>query len=364
MRAHLHLVLNGRVIDDSSIRRENDDISGWVSDRAAVTLLLECRPAEITDHFSWLSLSLPEPPSDAFHEIHIHHKRDNYSKTPQLDFSFEPAFDHWAKPWSIFDFASTLKKVVENCSIPGLSFFQGDEESIVSYSALWVEPPTSEDTIQQVLDYWLPIIQEMCKEAEAILTASVHKGSIVALFNFAPEVKTACEQYLIYFVQFLEDLGIQAIADLQEQTRGMLFTVTPQSGPEALERIQEALAVYLQIPGSPDLEAEVARHNDIAVLQLAANVRHLQSQLMLTQAMLEAKNATIRGLEAENLYYQLLSANPQNQGQLPGARSDDPQRDESILGGAVTITKANWKGNQVNLPLIFRELKRRFRGEK
>ena len=144
----------------------------------------------------------------------------------------------------------------------------------------------------------------------------------------------------------------------------MLFTVTPQSGPEALERIREALNLYLQMPQSPDFDAEVTRHTDIAVQQYASNVFHLRSQLALAQAILETKNATIEALQAANLQYkQLLSSNPQTEGQVTGSNLGSNQGDEDILGGAVTITKYTGKGFQVNLPLIFRTLRRTFKRE-
>jgi hypothetical protein len=175
---------------------------------------------------------------------------------------------------------------------------------------------------------------------------------------------TACEQYLLYFVQFLQDLDISATAELQEQARGVLFTVTPQSGPEALERIREALEVYLRMPQNPDFDTEVSCHPDIAVQQYASNVFHLRSQLALAQAVLETKNATIEALQAANLQYkQLLSANPQSQGQLAGSGAGNTQGDETILGGTVAITKYKGKGFEVNLPLIFRMLKRTFKRE-
>ena len=127
--------------------------------------------------------------------------------------------------------------------------------------------------------------------------------------------------------------------------RGVLFTVTPESGPEALERIQEALDIYLRMPQSPNFDAEVTRHTDIAVQQYVSNVFHLRSQLALAQAILETKNATIDALQAANLRYkQLLSANPQSQGQLTGSGTGNTQGDEDILGGAVTITKYTGKG--------------------
>ena len=104
-----------------------------------------------------------------------------------------------------------------------------------------------------------------------------------------------------------------------------------RAGPEALERIQEALDIYLRMPQSPNFDAEVTRYTDIAVQQYVSNVFHLRSQLALAQAILETKNATIDALQAANLRYkQLLSANPQSQGQLTGSGTGNTQGDEDI----------------------------------
>jgi hypothetical protein len=395
----LVLVFNGQLIEDSwasrgslyflkeRLIREDDPeaskgfykLKAGVCDVAVVTSLLQCNLDEIDDHFEELSLLLPEAPHEDFKKVQIicgFNREDGAeARTLHFRFPFGDEVQHWTKPWSITDFASTMGRIIEDRKVSGLHCYsymhgpaviqdQDPDYPILGDFSLQVVPHTPEATVQQVLRYWLPIIKDVCEEAETILVTSIRKEALVALFQFAPEVKTACEQYLLYFVQFLEDLGIQATVDLQEQVRGVLFTVTPKNGTEALERIREALDVYLQIPRSPDFDAEVTRHTDIAVLQYAANVQHLRSQLMLAQAVLESKNATIEALQAANLQYkQLLSANPQSQGQLPSQRTDDTQRDETVLGGAVTLTKYTWKGVQVNLPFIFRELRRRFKRE-
>jgi len=40
---------------------------------------------------------------------------------------------------------------------------------------------------------------------------------------------------LIYFAQFLADLGIDATTELKETAADVLFTVTPKDGSEALD---------------------------------------------------------------------------------------------------------------------------------
>jgi len=111
--------------------------------------------------------------------------------------------------------------------------------------------------------------------------------------NFPPAVRTACEQYLLYFVQFLEDLGIKASAELKEDAQRVLFSVTPANGASALEQIRQALEIYLGLPAMPDFSSAEGQYQNLAVQQLHANILHLQSQLTLARATLQAKDATI-----------------------------------------------------------------------
>jgi len=357
------LVLNGRLIEKSWAIQSHGRVDAAVRDTEAVTVLLECRLYEIRHHFDFIRLPLLERASDYLDSFAFKAGEDDEIGSFELDFVRNMDLEDWAKPWSFIDFLSMVHGLIDDRDIPGFSYPWWNTHSPDSI-ILKVKLHEFEETVQHVLEHWLPVVRDVLEEAEATLTANAHKGALVALFQFAPEVKTACEQYLLYFVQFLQDLGISATADLQEQARVVLFTVTPQSGSEALERIREALEVYLRMPQSPDFDTEVARHADIAVQQYAANVLHLRSQLTLAKAVLEAKDATIEALQAVNLQYkQLLAVNPQSQGQLAGSGAGNAQGDETILGDTVTITKYKGKGFEVNLPLIFRMLKRTFKRE-
>jgi hypothetical protein len=52
-------------------------------------------------------------------------------------------------------------------------------------------------------------------------------SAVTAVFEFPAPIKSACEQYLLYFAQFLRDLGIEAEAELKEEAGRVLFSVTP-----------------------------------------------------------------------------------------------------------------------------------------
>jgi len=114
--------------------------------------------------------------------------------------------------------------------------------------------------------------------------------SIAVLFDFPEEVRVPCEQYLLYFGQFLRDLGVQAISDLSHEAGQVLFTVKPTDPRTALDKVRAALDVYLSLPTSPVSDPT---HNEIAVQRLEASVLRLQSDLRLASAELQAKNMTI-----------------------------------------------------------------------
>jgi hypothetical protein len=118
---------------------------------------------------------------------------------------------------------------------------------------------------------------------------------ISAKFAFPVELRASCEQYLLYFAQFLRDLGINASSDLREHAGKVLFSVTPIDDTEALDKIREALAVYLNLPASP-----IVLDDSFASMRLQQqieNLKHSQKmaarELQLTEKVLVAQSEII-----------------------------------------------------------------------
>ena len=132
-----------------------------------------------------------------------------------------------------------------------------------------------------------------------------NNNSIVIPFGFPEEIRPACEQYLLYFAQFLKDMGIEATADVRHEANRVLFAVTPSEGKEALELIRQLLDIYLNLPSAAGNGTSMVLAGSIEVQRMAANIQHLNGQLLLGQALLrtqiaelEAKDATIEAKEA------------------------------------------------------------------
>jgi CRISPR-associated protein (TIGR02584 family) len=115
---------------------------------------------------------------------------------------------------------------------------------------------------------------------------SIYESTFIKyVFSFPNEIKFPCEQYLLYFAQFLQDLGINATSNLKEEAGKVLFSVTPTDDIEALDKIREALAVYLNLPSSP-----IVYDESFAAMRLQQQVENLQhSQKMAVREIRSAE---------------------------------------------------------------------------
>jgi hypothetical protein len=98
--------------------------------------------------------------------------------------------------------------------------------------------------------------ERILREVRKRLRATWPTNEVIVEFNFPPDLRATCEQYLLSFVDFLHDLGVDATADLEHRAQEVLFSIRPVDRMDALERIRVALSVYLRFPfalltGSP-----------------------------------------------------------------------------------------------------------------
>jgi hypothetical protein len=82
---------------------------------------------------------------------------------------------------------------------------------------------------------------------------------------------------------------------------------------------------------------------------------HLRSQLMLSEAIIQAKDASIQSLNLTVYRYEQFA--------LEHAQSDKSKNEEDVIKGVLAVRKFDGKGFSVDLPEIFRRLKRRFGGK-
>jgi hypothetical protein len=160
-----------------------------------------------------------------------------------------------------------------------------------------------EITITEAIYEYSSKLNEIYIESEKKINDSVSNSSLIKYFDFPHELKIPCEQYLLYFATFLRDLvGINAISSLKEEAERVLFSVTPTDDLEALDKIREALAVYLNLPSSP-----VLYNDSFQSMQLKQQVENLQHSQRMKEMEMRSAQYALR-LAQQNIENQVRAA--------------------------------------------------------
>jgi len=267
-------------------------------------------------------------------------------KYPFLEIKIQVDIEQWNKPYSLFQLSNRINLLCNNRNV---SYFQQDQDEINEGFGIRSWRIGNEQSIEEALIDSSNIFNEIFIEANQMLQNETDERSLMEIFKFPNEIKHSCQQYLVYFSQFLNDLGIETTTKIEEEGDMTLFSVTPKNKEEALSNIRDALNVYLSLPKESNLEIIANEFSNVGVKQLISNVYHLKSQLLLGQSVLQAKEAAIESLQLSNYQYKKLLEDKEKK----------VLKEEKILWGTVIIKEYEGKGFKLNLPEIFRKIKRK-----
>lgn len=273
---------------------------------------------------------------------------------------------NWKQLWSFSEYQSEFFTVATQQDLAGVRYEMRDSSiDELSFDTLFDKIVFTDidanSTINKEALKKVKVLQQIHELTIASLTKKLHESSVVMHFDFPEEVRVPCEQYLLYFVQFLKDLGVQATAELLHQAGQVLFAVTPSDKDEALDKIREALGTYLQLPSKPTADS-LNVEQEVAVQRLSANIDHLKSQLRLAHAELRLAGATIQTQQVTIKH--LLSGEVIIESLKDVTPKPDRDNKQELLGGTVTLTKYNWKGVEFDLAEIFRKLRQLFKEDR
>jgi hypothetical protein len=252
--------------------------------------------------------------------------------------------------------------------------YDGSNEGDFGFVVSQKFPATkTEATLKEVIDKFFEDIDSILLSTIGELGAVFSPGAVTVRFDFPDAVKVPCEQYFHYFVQFLKDAGVGATGDFKHDAGGVLFTVTPTDPSEALDKIRQALAVYLRIPANPGMILAPDYNQPLEVQRFIGEIQHLQSQLTYANLALRTQEMAIRSKEAiieaknETIGTMHIALRRQPVQEITASVFVDSVREvvgeskkqdcETILGGAVEITKYEGDGFNVNTAQVFRWMK-------
>ena len=231
------------------------------------------------------------------------------------------------------------------------------EEELLNGFSIVCPVENVESTVVSQIDAVVPLLERTHKQAQANMLLRSQPHSIVTQFDFPEEVKVPCEQYLLYFVQFLRDVGIEASAEIQERAGKVLFSVTPKDREEALENVKAALDVYLRLPSNPIPTSAGTDEVGIEVQRLVSNIYHLKGQLALAGAVIQQKDVLIQQQQSF-IQQQLLSGHIL----IESIKKENHEENdkEPVIGNIVSVKKFDWEFVELDLPTLLRRLKQYF----
>jgi hypothetical protein len=257
----------------------------------------------------------------------------------------------WNRPYTPVSFSKEVRSIISNQFSNRIAMSNlYDDASPGARLVFTINNPETKigDSINETVDLLKAI------EAQAIENCleQIEDKSLATYFSFPEEVKSACEQYLLYFGEFLRDVGINASVEIKEEAGRVLFSVRPRDSHEALDRIRHILDLYIGLPSATFTTTDEKGYR-LEAQRLYGNIMHYQSQLLLAQAMIEQKDVTI-GLLKDRL---ILQGQMIEGSLLPETAQRKEDDKEQILGGVVEIKKYEGKGYVVNLPKLYRDLR-------
>jgi hypothetical protein len=214
------LVVNG-IADKHgwAIKSARGLLHAEIRDERPWTEITAFRVGDLAQHFATVSASY-EAGWEGWDKVEVGLWSVRGRQKRQISFSLHPNYECWAKPYSIAEYAEAFENSVKTLALSGVAYYEQDI-LISNGFGIRCSVTNRNPVLSDELGRCAEVLKRICEKAEEMLSTTARRNAVTSFFSFPPEVKTACEQYLLYFVQFLGDLGIQAEAGrLRDPSRG------------------------------------------------------------------------------------------------------------------------------------------------
>ncbi|NEZ54823.1 hypothetical protein [Adonisia turfae] len=363
-------ILNGEVVDKSDAFCPNKSLR--LFDRKIYDKVSNYSMQILLDSFSGLSIEIDWPLNDILPGFRL--SNILLTENANYEFFFDIDIINWEYRWSaskqVNDFVDLIVKLTndkniqlkaEKVGILGsnydtnfpretllLNLFNGEKIN------LWELP------LKAIIDPCIRVFTEAQQYVIDKYQLSLTTYSLTEHFNFPPEVKTACEQYLLYFAEFLKDVGIKVSTNITEEDQDVILTVIPENKDDALEKIGHLLNLYLHLPnGTLVSDYQLNTEMGIQAQKLYGQIKQLESQLSLTNAENQLLQLTVDSLNRELKRYDSQI--------LLESKAEKEKDKEPVIGNPdsaiVSLTEIDIWGVNVNLANLLRALKNAVRGD-
>ena len=204
----------------------------------------------------------------------------------------------WANNYPFKDFNLVLEGILSEgpFSILNYNNFQIDVD--LDLDNLEYKNQSMLANVKKALDF----IEESSVEAHKFLTEKTRDDVFIKVFEFPPEYKNICSQYLIWFGEFLQNLGIDANVSTNHSKNQTQLIVSPNECPELISDIEKLFYQYLSLPYAELLppEPNSSQSEMLSFQSLTMQVQHLQTQIQMKDAVISSYQITNKALSDQN----------------------------------------------------------------
>ncbi|MEZ8239241.1 hypothetical protein AB6C73_12275 [Vibrio splendidus] len=180
-------------------------------------------------------------------------------------------------------------------------------------------------------------------EALELINKRNNKHDVLRIFNFPPEYKNICSQYLIWFGEFLEKFGINALISINHEGDDTQVVVSSAHTEQLFTEIEALFSQYIALPYAEYLPAPsqtLSPEQQFMVTQLQTQVNHFKGQLEMKSAAIQLKEATLQSLQHTIQTQQNTIDVQKNQLFLiESMQSDD---EVELFGGIIRLGTIEW----------------------
>lgn len=216
------------------------------------------------------------------------YQESNSSKLPEVNLYFDAKLLLWNQVYSFSEFEENLSAVIAENTDDNIEIKIYNNEDETKFVIETLHNFGDLALIEELSPFIEKGRQVYLKVKQKAIQGKSIK-SVTGYFDFPENLKVPCEQYLLYFAQFLQDLGINATSNLKDEAGKVLFSVSPTDDNEALDKIREALAVYLNLPSSP-----IVYDDSFAAMRLQQQIENLQHSQRMTEREIRSSERELR----------------------------------------------------------------------
>ena len=154
----------------------------------------------------------------------------------------------------------------------------------------------------QEIDTLIGFVKDCSKKVHAKLTEESKGNIIKKVFDFPHEYVVPCTQYIIWFGEFLNNLGIDANVSTNQTGSQTQVIISPNDCPELLSEIEKLFYQYLSLPYAELLppERNLSQSEMLSFQSLKMQVQHLQTQIQMKDAIISSYQNTNKNLSDQH----------------------------------------------------------------